>query len=117
MTSRAATQAKKGVALKAGVWYVISSIMVKAVSIITTPIFTRMLTHAEFGAFNNYTAWVSIVTVFVTLNLDSTLISARYDHEQDFDGYILSMLARFASCSMERAKATSSYRMPSPSSW
>ena len=79
-------------AFKSGVWYTLSNFLVKSIGFITTPIFTRMLTHAEFGAFNNYTAWVSIVTVFVTLNLDSTLISARYDHEQDFDGYILSML-------------------------
>ena len=31
-----------GVALKAGMWYVVSSVMVKAVSVITTPIFTRI---------------------------------------------------------------------------
>lgn len=43
-------------ALKAGVWYVISSIMVKAISIITTPIFTRMLSTSEYGTVSTFTS-------------------------------------------------------------
>ena len=37
-------------ALKSGVWYTISSISVKAILIITTPLFTRLMTTAEYGA-------------------------------------------------------------------
>lgn len=80
-------------AFKSGIWYTLSNFLVKSIGFITTPIFTRLLTHAEFGAFNNYTSWLSIISVFVTLNLESTLISARFDYEDDFDGYILSMLS------------------------
>lgn len=80
-------------ALKSGMWYTISNFLVKGLIFLTTPIFTRLLTSAEFGSFNNYTSWVSIITIFITLNLESTLISARYDFEDNFDGYILSMLA------------------------
>lgn len=80
-------------ALKSGVWYTASNFLVKSIGFITTPIFTRLLTHAEFGSFNNYTSWLSIITIFVTLNLEATLISARFDYEDDFDGYILSMLS------------------------
>ena len=80
-------------ALKSGIWYTASNFLVKSIGFITTPIFTRLLTHAEFGVFNNYTSWLSIITIFVTLNLESTLISARYDYEDDFDSYILSMLS------------------------
>lgn len=36
---------------------------------ITTPIFTRLLTTQEYGQFNVFNSWLSIVTVFVTLNL------------------------------------------------
>ena len=41
-------------ALKSGVWYTISSISVKAILIITTPLFTRLMTTAEYGIFNIY---------------------------------------------------------------
>lgn len=80
-------------ALKSGIWYTVSNFLIRSIGFITTPIFTRILTKAEFGAFNNYSSWLSIITVFVTLNLESTLISARYDYKDKFDEYILSVLS------------------------
>ena len=80
-------------ALKSGIWYTASNFLIRSIGFITTPIFTRILTKAEFGAFNNYSSWLSIITVFVTLNLESTLISARYDYKDKFDEYILSVLS------------------------
>lgn len=80
-------------ALKSGIWYTFSNFLIRSIGFITTPIFTRILTKAEFGAFNNYSSWLSIITIFVTLNLESTLISARYDYKDRFDEYILSVLS------------------------
>lgn len=80
-------------ALKSGIWYTISNFLVRSIGFITTPIFTRLLTKAEFGAFNNYTSWLSIITVFVTLDLESTLISARFDFKERIDEYIFSVLS------------------------
>lgn len=79
-------------AVKSGIWYTVSNFLIKGLSILTVPIFTRILTKEQFGDFNNYTSWQSILLILLTLNLDSTLISAKYDHD-DFDGYISSMLA------------------------
>ena len=79
-------------AFKSGIWYTASNFLIKGIGFLTTPIFTRLLTKAEFGAFNNFTSWLSILTIFVTLNLQATLISARYDYEDKFDEYIFSML-------------------------
>lgn len=80
-------------ALKSGVWYTASNFLVRSIGFITTPIFTRILTHSDFGIYNNYTSWLSIITIFITLNLESTLISARYNYKDKFDTYILSMLS------------------------
>lgn len=79
-------------ALKSGVWYTLSNFLVKSIGFITTPIFTRLLTKEDFGLYNNYLSWLAIITIIVTFNLDSTLISARYDFENKFDEYILSIL-------------------------
>lgn len=79
-------------ALKSGIWYIISNFIVKGIAFITTPIFTRFLTKNDFGLYNNYISWLGIISIFVTLNLGSTLISAKYDFKDDFDGYIFSML-------------------------
>lgn len=80
-------------ALKSGVWYTAANFLMKSLAFITTPIFTRMLSKEQYGAFQNFASWQGIFAVFVTLNLGTTLISARYDFKKDLDRYITSMLA------------------------
>lgn len=80
-------------ALKSGVWYTAANFITKSVGFITTPIFTRLLTHSDYGLYSNYTSWLSTFTVFAALNLASSFISARFEFEDDFDGYISSTLA------------------------
>lgn len=79
--------------IKSGIWYTISNFLVRGIGFITTPIFTRLLTQEEFGAFNNYTSWISILAIVVPLNLESTLISARYEYEDKLDEYISSVMS------------------------
>lgn len=57
------------VQVRASAWFLICSFLQKGISMITTPIFTRLLTTQEYGEFNVFNSWLSIVTVFVTLNL------------------------------------------------
>ena len=79
-------------ALKSGIWYTAANFLTKSIGFITTPIFTRLMTHDEFGLYNNFTSWTSTLTILVTLNLTSTFISARFEFEDDFDGYISSVM-------------------------
>lgn len=87
-------------ALKSGIWYTAAKFITKGIGFITTPIFTRLLSHNDYGLYSNYAAWLSTLTVFATLNLGASFISARFDHEKDFDGYISSTLV-LKSCWME----------------
>lgn len=80
-------------ALKSGVWYTVANFIMKGIGFITVPIFTRLLSHSEFGLYSNYASWLHTFTMFVTLYLASTFISARFDFEDDFDGYISSVLS------------------------
>lgn len=70
-------------ALKSGLWYTVSNFIVKSIGFITTPIFARMLSHEEYGFFNDYLSWVSIFSIIMTMFLESTFISARFDYESD----------------------------------
>lgn len=79
-------------ALKSGVWYTVANFITKSMGFFITPIFSRLLSHNEFGLYSNYVSWQNTFMVFVTLNLGATFISARYDYEEDFDGYVSSML-------------------------
>lgn len=55
--------------IKASFWFLICSFLQKGVSAISTPIFTRLLTTAEYGQFNGLLSWESILTVLLTMNL------------------------------------------------
>lgn len=87
-------------ALKSGIWYTIAKFIFRGIAFFTTPIFTRLLTKEEFGAYNNYLSWLQILTIFLTMNMVATLISAKYDYKKNFDQYILSVfaLSSFVSC-------------------
>lgn len=55
---------------KATLWFMICSILQKSISLITTPIFTRLLSVEEYGQISVFNSWVQIVTLLCTLRLD-----------------------------------------------
>ena len=55
--------------VKASVWFFLCSFLQRGISVITTPIFTRLLSVEEYGQFSVFNSWLGIVTVFVTLRL------------------------------------------------
>lgn len=57
--------------VKASLWFFICAFLQKGISTITTPIFTRLLNVEEYGQFNIFMSWMSIISVIITLNLFS----------------------------------------------
>lgn len=80
-------------ALRSGTWYTVSNFLLKGVGFITTPIFTRLMSKGEYGEYANYTAWLSIVAIIVTLEMSGCVYRARYDFEDDFDAFLSSITA------------------------
>lgn len=62
--------------LRASFWFLICSFLQKGISVITTPIFTRLLTTAEYGNYNVFNSWLSIATIFVSLHLYSGIYTS-----------------------------------------
>lgn len=90
---------KENKAIKAGFWYMVSNFCVKGISFLTTPIFARLLSKTDFGLFNTYLSWQSILLILITLNLESTMISAVFDFKNKIDNYIYSVLV-LSSCNV-----------------
>lgn len=63
------------VQLKAAFWFLICSFLQKGISMLTTPIFTRMLTTAEYGQYNVFNSWLGIIGIFVTLRISYGVFS------------------------------------------
>ncbi len=55
--------------IRASVWYFICSFLQKGISVLSTPIFTRLLTTEEYGEYNVFNSWLGIVSIFITLRL------------------------------------------------
>ena len=72
--------------VKASLWILICTFLQKGISFITTPIFTRLLTTAEYGAYSSFSSWQDILSVFITLNLSAGVYMqglVKFDKEAD----------------------------------
>lgn len=74
--------------LKSGIWYIISNIMLRAVSIITSPIYTRLLSPDEKVFADNFNSYVSIFTTITCLCLIYSVGRAKLDFPDKFDEYM-----------------------------
>lgn len=75
--------------VKASVAYAVCSMLQKSLSLITLPLFTRLLTQTQYGQYNVYVSWMNIFTIFITLNLPAGSFSkAMISFEDDRSGYI-----------------------------
>ena len=57
--------------LKSTFWALICGILQKGVNVITTPIFTRLLSTSEYGQYNVFNSWLQITTIIVSLNISA----------------------------------------------
>lgn len=55
--------------LKATLWFFVCSVLQRGISVITTPIFTRLLNTVEYGQYSVFNSWLSIIQIIVTLQL------------------------------------------------
>lgn len=70
---------KKKAAGRSAVWYTVATFVTKGLGFLTIPLFTRVMTTGEFGLFNNYAAWQTILLSVLSLESYATLNRARLD--------------------------------------
>ena len=75
-------------ALKAGLGYVISQLIVKGASFISTPLFSRFLSQETFGAVKAYEGWLQILLPIFTLSLYTSIERAKYEFKDELDDYV-----------------------------
>lgn len=60
---------KMPIQIRASFWFLICSFLQKGISMITTPIFTRIMDTSEYGQFGVFSSWLGIITILVSLNM------------------------------------------------
>lgn len=74
----------------------VSTFLVKGLSFITTPIFSRLLSKEQYGEFSNFASWQTLLLIVTGMEMQNTVNRAYYDFKDDFDGYVSS--ATVTSC-------------------
>lgn len=55
--------------VKASFWYTICNVINKGIALLSTPIFTRVMTESQYGTFAIFQSWYSIIIIFTSLNI------------------------------------------------
>lgn len=63
------------VAVKASLWFTFCSILQRGISVITMPIFTRIMSTESFGDYTIFHTWYNIFVIIVTLNINSEIFN------------------------------------------
>lgn len=85
--------------VKASLWFLICGFLQKGISMLTMPIFTRVMTEAEFGRYSIYNTWFSILQVIVSLNLAAGVYTrGLVKNEEDEERFSSSMLGLSTTC-------------------
>lgn len=76
---------------KASMWFLFANVFQKAVMVIFTPVFTRLMTTEEFSSYAVFQSWETILTVFATLNISNyATAKALVEFKDDRDTFISS---------------------------
>lgn len=71
---------------KASIWFTICGFLQRGISVITTPIFTRLFETGEYGVYSVFNSWLEIITIFATLRLGRGVYMqglVKYSDDQD----------------------------------
>jgi len=62
---------------------ILSVILLNGISIITGPLFSRMLGTSGYGVLKVYNIWASVVAILFTLQTQGTLVNARVEYPEE----------------------------------
>ncbi|MEA4965623.1 MAG: oligosaccharide flippase family protein [Oscillospiraceae bacterium] len=77
--------------LKAGLSYTVGNMLSKGLSFFSIFIFARLMTPADYGIYNTFGAYVSILAVVIGFALHTSIKNARMDYGERLDSYCSSV--------------------------
>ena len=79
---------ENGKAIKAGMGYTIGNILIKGVTFITLPLFSRLMSTSAFGIFRTYVAYENIISVLLGLGMYASIKNANIDYKEHINDYV-----------------------------
>ena len=78
-------------ALTSGFFYILAQLMVRGLTFVVTPVYTRMLSTAQYGEIRVFESWLLIAYPTMSLCLWKSADVAKYDYKEKYNAYISSV--------------------------
>ena len=75
------------IAIKAGGWNFIGSVLLKGINYLTIPIFIRLMTIEEYGIYSTFLSYVTIISVIIGLGTTGIQQTAKYDIGENINSF------------------------------
>ena len=76
--------------VKAGLGYTVGNYLIKGLSFLTIPVFARLMDSNDYGIYNTYIAYESIMYILIGLALHVSFKKAKYKFDEHFNVYVSS---------------------------
>lgn len=86
---------KMSVVAKAALWFTFATILQKGISFFTVPIFTRIMSKEQYGIFNVYLSWISVLTILGGLEFHNCIYInnlAKLDNDDEKNELAVSLI-------------------------
>ena len=77
--------------ISASLFYTAGNMLIKAIPFLTLPIFTRLLTTEDFGLYNTYLSYETILTIVLGFGFVSTIRMAKVQFKDKIENYVSSI--------------------------
>ena len=78
--------------LIASIYYLVGNIIGQGIVLLSSSIFTRMMSKEAYGLVSTYSAWVLVLNTFIGLNLFITVRNAYIDYREEYHKFVSSVL-------------------------
>lgn len=78
-------------AFTSGFFFIFAQLLVRGLTFIVTPVYTRLLTEAQYGQIRVYESWLLIAYTVMSLCLWRSVDVAKYDFKGKFNEYVSSV--------------------------
>ena len=79
---------RKNKEIKAGAGYTIGNILIKGISFISLPIFSRILSTQDYGLYNTYVAYEALITIIIGLGMHAAIKNSQFDYRNRVQTFI-----------------------------
>lgn len=86
---KAFTLMKTNYLVGASMIYILCSFLIKGISFLTTPVFTRIMDTSDYGIVSAVSTWVTFIAIVICCQVSGTVSTARVHKEKaDFEAYM-----------------------------